>query len=118
MREQQQQVRQWHEHGAFYDVQAALGSIARAKDAMQGIGALLYSSAAHLDVQLNEVHCSQVAAIFSFFGESLIEPVEHAYEANDRLQQDLLRDRAQPEPSTQAVPESMNVIRHPNMAES
>jgi len=85
---------------------------------MEGIGALLYNSAASLDLELNGVRCSQVAAIFSFFGESLIEPVEHAYEANDRLQQDLLHDYGQAEPTTQATPKSVNILHHPGTATS
>lgn len=84
MNDQAQTKIPFHQHGAFYDVQAALAFIGVAKDALQGIGALL-QPVMH-DEQLDTVHRSQVAAIFRFFGEALHEPVETAYDANDRLQ--------------------------------
>lgn len=89
MSEQAQTELPLHEHGAFYDVQAALSFIAQAKEALLGIGELLRTEMSCHDEQLNLVHRSQVAAIFNFFGTALHEPVETAYNANERLQREV-----------------------------
>lgn len=94
MSDQAQTVLPLHEHGAFYDIQAALIFIGQAKDALLGIGELLRTEMTVHDNQLNTVHASQVAAIFLFFGTALAEPVEVAYDANDRLQREV-RERGE-----------------------
>lgn len=75
-----------HQHGAFYDVQAALIFISQTKDALLGISDLLQPELMIHVEQLNAVLRSQVAAIFLFFGAALAGPVEIAYNENERLQ--------------------------------
>jgi len=113
MNKQAQTTIPLHEHGAFYDVQAAVSFIGLAKDAMLGIGALLQPETSKGDEQLNGAHRSEVAAIFRFFGEALHEPVETAYDANDRFQAELRNNYRQSVTPAQPGQETIDVTRHP-----
>lgn len=86
MNDQAQASLPLHQNGAFYDVQEALTFIGQAKDALLGMADLLQPELMIHDEQLNAVHRSQVAAIFLFFGTALADPVQIAYNANERLQ--------------------------------
>lgn len=89
MNDQAQTELPLHQHGAFYDIQAALTFIGQAKDALLGISDLLQPEIMIHDEQLNCVHRSQVAAIFLFFGTALAEPVALAYRENESLQREV-----------------------------
>lgn len=78
-----------HQHGAFFDLDAALDRIRLAADALDGIGILLMPEHTRADDQLNMALRSQAAAIFVFFGEVLSESRENAAEALHYLQRDI-----------------------------
>jgi len=81
-------VRQFHQHGAFADLDAALYRIRLAADALMGIGNLLHPEKADADEQLNMAMRHDASAIFAFFGEVLGECGEIAAEARETLQQE------------------------------
>lgn len=78
-----------HEHGAFNDISAALDFLSMGADALKGIGAMMQPEAEVHDEQLNQARRSDLSAIFKFFGEALREPAKTAYNATERLMQDV-----------------------------
>lgn len=78
-----------HEHGAFDDISAALDFLSMGADALKGIGAMMQPELEVHDEQLNQARRSDLSAIFKFFGEALREPAKTAYDAKERLMQDL-----------------------------
>lgn len=79
----------WHEHGAFGDIEGARWQIARARDALAGIAAMLEPATEAYDEQMNMAHRSDAAAVFAFFAEAMREPLDVIDQAALRLQNDL-----------------------------
>lgn len=79
-------TRPLHQHGAFYDLAAAVRLLALGADALKGIGAMMQPDSDAGNEQLNMARRGEASAIFEFFGEVLKEPAQIAGEAADRLE--------------------------------
>jgi hypothetical protein len=79
------------QHGAFYDLDAAIDRIRLAADALKGIGSLLQPEHTEANEQLNLARRYDASAVFEFFGEVLSESRDIASEASDTLQLEAAR---------------------------
>lgn len=76
----------WHEHSAFEEIEEARWKIARARDALAGIAAMLESENSEKDEQMNLARQSDAGAVFAFFAEAMREPLDVVDTAANRLQ--------------------------------